>query len=193
MGDPSSKRKRSTKRALSPGNARTGTDTSAATTTATSATTTRSGSASKPPRKTLRAPDPINVGDGGTWHRGGQFGRAYYDGFIVTRLLSPREAEVEFDRPIRIGDEQMQEIRNPDGPGWLHRIPRRKPEPDPRVKGSQPMDVQGRSSDRYGWAYPHGRQDHGGGKGMLLNGEGEENRKKLYLPIKFYIKKKNQK
>lgn len=48
----------------------------------------------------------VNVGDVGTYTRGGQYGRKYWDGFVVTKIISPRSVEVEFDKPILLADEE---------------------------------------------------------------------------------------
>lgn len=69
-------------------------------------------------------PTQIKVGDVGTYTKGGRYGRTYWDGFIVTKILSlGKKIEVEFDNPIRVGKEEMEQIDNPDGFGWINFIP----------------------------------------------------------------------
>jgi hypothetical protein len=52
-------------------------------------------------------PSEIQVGDVGTYTRGGQYGRQYWDGFTVTKIVTVgKKIEVEFDKPILVGDEK---------------------------------------------------------------------------------------
>jgi hypothetical protein len=67
----------------------------------------------------------IKVGDVGTYTRGGRVGRQYWDGFVVTKIITPgKKVEVKFDIPIRIGKEEYIQIENPNGPGWIRYLPK---------------------------------------------------------------------
>lgn len=60
----------------------------------------------------------VKVGDVGTYERGGKYGRTYWDGFVVTKVINPKKIEVEFDEPIRVGKEEMQSKPAPNGGGY---------------------------------------------------------------------------
>ena len=57
-------------------------------------------------KNNLDDPNQIQVGNVGTYQTGGRYGRAYWDGFVVTRIISPgKKIEVEFDTPIDLPNE----------------------------------------------------------------------------------------
>lgn len=69
-------------------------------------------------------PYQVQIGDVGTYTRGGQYGRQYWTGFTVIRVLTPgKTIEVQFDEPILIGKEESSQKLALNGIGWIHYIP----------------------------------------------------------------------
>jgi hypothetical protein len=68
------------------------------------------------------SPNSFQKGDVGTWYRGGHVGRAYWDGFTIIEVISPKRLRVEFDKPILIGDEQLT-ATPAEGGGWYYSTP----------------------------------------------------------------------
>jgi hypothetical protein len=57
----------------------------------------------------------IKIGDVGTYTKGGQYGRAYWYGFTVTKIISSKKVEVQFDCAILIGKEEVSRKELPNG------------------------------------------------------------------------------